>query len=111
MKVTILESRGPSLLVEWTQDERTYRAILPKDAIRDGEIDDEEAAKGIAYGLDYEQLIAITVTPEQIATALRARGYWTVEDLERNWDKVQRVFALAVYRDAAAMLSAARRSK
>jgi len=111
MKVTILEDRGPSLLLEWTQDERVYRAILPKGAVQDGEIDEEEAAKGIAYGLDYERLIAITVTPEQIAAALRARGYWTVEDLERNWAKVQRVFALAVYRDAAAMLSAARRSR
>ena len=111
IKVSILERRGPSLIVEWGRDGRPYRAVVPTEAERDGYISDEVAENGIEYGLDYERLITVTVTPERLAAELRRRGYWTVADLERDWQHVLRVFALMAYKDAAAMLEVARRTR
>lgn len=108
--VRVWEVRGTTAIVELAEDAPRWIAV-PVAAVQDNQISERDAALGIEYGLPYERLIAASWTPESMAEQLRRRGFWTVEDLERGWTRVQRIFAQSAYQDAANMLASARRER
>jgi hypothetical protein len=106
--VTVIENRGPAVLVEYKKDGRLFRTIIPQEELINGQVDEYTlAALGIPYGLPWEEMIKMKSTPERLAEELRIRGIWTIEDLRRNqpvlFGAIQAVYGL----DLAGLINAA----
>ena len=82
INVEIVETKGASSLVQYEQDGRVARVFVPKGKVKDGTCDLDVLQKGAAYGVPWETLLDLSsITPEDIAQRLRARGIWTADDL------------------------------
>lgn len=93
MIVRILERQNKAALIEWEDTLGLHRAILPADEITaSGDVTIEMLEWGIPFGVPWETLASVTVTPHILARLLRAKGIWTEEDLQRNLPQVRAVF-------------------
>jgi len=82
--VRVIYNHGKTSLVEWEAN-GLHRAFIPVDQAQEGKVDAEVLETGMPYGLPWEKYIKpTTVTPEQLANALRVAGIWTKEDLWNN---------------------------
>lgn len=98
--VRVVGNRGRSAIVETELDGKQVRVVLPKSKVKDGNVEEEEFEKGVPYGADWESLIEITVTPEEIARELKRRNIWTLKEYKENVNRVVvKVFARAFMRD------------
>jgi hypothetical protein len=98
--VRVVSKRGRSVVVETELDGKGIRVVLPKSKVKDGKVEEEEFEKGVPYGADWESLIEITVTPEEIARELRKQDIWTLKEYKENVNRVvRRIFARAFMRD------------
>ena len=79
--VVIVKEWGKSALVEW-HAEGAHRALVPRDAILDGQASDADLTAGIPYGVAWEDVLPVAVTPEAITRELRRAGIWTLGDLQ-----------------------------
>lgn len=86
MRVTVVGKRGQAVLVEFQQG-GLRRVYVPRDAVMDEEVDDGALEAGIPYGVPWEEFVQVVgVTPDDLADALRRRGIWTAEDLQKRHD-------------------------
>jgi len=98
--VRVVSNRGRSVIVEAELDGKDVRVVLPKSKVKSGEVEEEEFEKGVPYGANWESLIKITVTPEEIARELRKQNIWTLKEYKENVNRVVRkIFARAFMRD------------
>ena len=82
LPVRLIGQKDGSALVEWTDEEGQYRrAYVPGSKVQDGTVAGKELAKGIPYGLPWEDWIEVTATPQHIANELRRQGVWCWEDI------------------------------
>jgi hypothetical protein len=89
--VIIIEQRGESALVQWSQDGDLRRAYVPLDEIKDDKCAESVLSAGLSHGVPWEDLIdASRLTPEIIAKELRRRGVWTSADIEASLQQAQR---------------------
>lgn len=86
MIVTIVRRKGESLLVEYQEDGRLKRVLVPATAVSEtGEISAEVVEMGIPYGEAWASMIQVnTVTAEDIEDALHRSGVWTADDLRKH---------------------------
>ena len=89
MKVRLIKQSGVASLTEYVSPSGGLcRVCIPTSSISaEGEVPLEEQERGIEWGLPWEELLTIRVTPEQIAAELRRHGIWTAEDLRRSPDR------------------------
>lgn len=107
LAVNIIEYRGESALVEFVDDSKLKRAIIPASEVKDGKVDAEILALGIPYGLPWEDLIKLQSTPERLADELRMRGIWTIDDMRRHQSAVFGALQAVYGIDLAALINAA----
>jgi len=79
--VKVVGIKGESALVEWIDEGKYKRAFVPKGKIKDSAVDPAVLAKGIVYGLSWEDFVEIETSPEKIANELRRHGIWRLEDM------------------------------
>lgn len=112
MIVSILEKQNQAALVEWSDALGQHRAIVPQDKIgKQGDIDVQELEYGIPYGVPWETLAMVTVTPHILARLLRARGIWTEDDLRRNIPQVHATFQEAFSIDLKNLIDSVRQAR
>lgn len=88
MIVKVLSISNGTALIEWVDDGEIQRSLLPSaDVGADGECLYPE--RGLPYGIEWQDYITVTVTPENIQRQLRNAGIWTVQDLLRKPREVQ----------------------
>ena len=80
--VRVIDRNEHTALVEWLDTEKLVRHYVPNEAVSSGQVTYEDLAIATPYGTPWEEEIQpVSLTPEQIAEALRARGIWTFEDM------------------------------
>ncbi len=84
MQVTVLERKNKAALVEWIDAVGPHRVIIPAEKADGGDVDSKTLDEGIIYGVPWEHIIILSVTPAQIARLLREKGIWTEQDLQKN---------------------------
>lgn len=82
--VKVVGDSGQAVTVEWLAGQEIRRATVPRGSIVDGAVDEDTLELGIPYGLPWEELCVLRVTPERIAANLRRRGIWTAADLRKD---------------------------
>ena len=83
MEVKIIARNGRSSLIEWVDDGKVHRGILPSSSIRgDGFVSKKELKRAAPYGIAWEEVVRLQATSEELAQALRQRGIWTAQDLQ-----------------------------
>ncbi len=108
MNVTLVRHSGAAALVEYADGEgRLRRVTIPAGEIVDGVVSEAELDRGIEYGLPWEELLALRVTPERVADELRRRGIWTAQDLRARPNEAAAALMAAYGVDVAALLKAA----
>ena len=99
LKVKVLTEYGPSALVERAVGENMERRMVPSSELivgkshADLKVSKEVWDTGIPYGVDWEAMAEVTVTPRQVADELRRRGIWTAEDFYSRYQEVRQVIA------------------
>lgn len=98
--VKIVKEHGSALLVEWQDAGRARRAVVQRTDVQGGRADALALDAGIPYGVAWEEVIHIAVTPQAIADELRRRNIWTLADVEARPNEtiaaLQRVLSLDV---------------
>lgn len=85
MEVKIVARKGNSTLIEWVDNGKYYRGILPSSSIRgDGFVTKTELGRAAPYGVPWEEVVKLKATSEDLAQALRQRGIWTAQDLQER---------------------------
>lgn len=94
LPVRLVAHKDGSALVEWIDEAGMYcRVYVPLDKLDRGTVASKDLAKGIPYGLPWEQWIEIQATPERIANELRRMGIWCWQDMSNAaLDAVNRAF-------------------
>ena len=103
--VRVVRVTGESALVEWLEDGRLKRCVLPV-GLAGAEIDAETLGLGAPYGLPWEEIITLQATPETLADNLRRAGIWTLEDM-RDSKKVFGVIQATYGVDLGTLIQAA----
>lgn len=111
MRITVVNRQGASVLVEWQDSGNLRRATMPAGSVNDNEVDDTELGYAVAYGLPWESMLTIRVTPERIADALRRHGIWTADDLRRSPSAALAALQEAYSIDVSALLTAVKNIK
>lgn len=109
MRVRVISRKGGAVLVEWASPDGLKRVVVPAGSLRDDEVSEEELALGIEYGLPWEELLSLEVTPEAIAAELRRRGIWTLADLRAKPNTAVAALQAAYGVGLAALMQAAER--
>jgi hypothetical protein len=86
MRVTEVNCKGTSVLVEYHGPKGPQRCFLPRSVIgSENEVADDDLVAGIPYGVPWEEEIRVReVTPAALALALRQHGVWTLDDARQN---------------------------
>ncbi len=110
VSVKVLQQRGQAALVEYLDPAGTlHRVTIPASEIHDNEVAGVTLAMGIEYGLPWEELLTLRVTPALVARELRRRGIWTQLDLRSRPDIALAALQAAYGIDLAALRIAAER--
>lgn len=88
MKVKVIREEHNSSLIEWVEDGKLYRSILPSS-----EVDEEgncgNPHQGLPYGDSFLPFIVVDITSEEIQNQLHNSGIWTLEELLKQPSIVQ----------------------
>lgn len=103
--VTLIESRGESVVVEYAGGMK--RVIIPLGQVQEGKVSADILEMGVPYGLPWEDLIKLEATPERLASELRMRGIWTIDDMRINQSAVFGAIQATYGLDLAALIMAA----
>ena len=97
-KVRMVTVRGitrtaASALVEWAEGGDLRRAYVPREAVQDGKVSEEDLELGAQVGVPWEDFFNRSPTPLELARALRLRGIFTLDDMRRGLPQARTVFA------------------
>ena len=81
LPVRLVAHKDGSALVEWIDEGMYRRVYVPLAKVDQGTVAGKDLAKGIPYGLPWEDWIEVTATPENIANELRRQGVWCWQDI------------------------------
>lgn len=102
--VKVVQLRKHAALVEWVIRREDglpdlRRAEVPREVVHDNVVAYDDLMAGVPYGLPWEEIARVRITPDAIAAELRRLGVWTADDLASKPLKVteamQRVGGLA----------------
>lgn len=98
-RVREVKSLGPTVLVELEDEEYGQQYLIPSEAVVDGYCSSDDLEMAIPYGVAWDEVIEITLTPEEVCTALRKKGIYTKEDFNNRYLTVQNVALKLVMAD------------
>jgi hypothetical protein len=85
VEIRVIAQEKKSALVEYQDRAGMWRRCsIPAAKIVDGYTSEDILARGIPYGLQWEDLQVEPITPEKVANTLRAHGIWTAADIQNN---------------------------
>jgi hypothetical protein len=82
-RVTLVNRKGQSVLVEYVEAGTVHRRYVPVDEVQGGAVENEVLEQGIQYGFPWEE-VELTFNAEQFAKEMHNVSIWTVEDALRN---------------------------
>lgn len=88
MKVKVIREERNSSLVEWFEEGKIYRSIIPSSDV-DVEGNCENPHQGLPHGDSFLPFITVDVSPEEIQFQLNNSGIWTLEELLKQPSIVQ----------------------
>jgi hypothetical protein len=98
MEIKVVDRDGKAVVVEWVDNGRLKRGVLPAKDVKRGKYTTKTALRRAApYGLPWEELVQLRATSEDLAEQLRKRGIWNLEDLWSKGEEVQAAI-MATYR-------------
>ena len=90
MEVKIIARDGHSVLIEWVDNGKLYRGVLPSSSIEgDGYVYKIELKRAAPYGIPWEEVVILKATSDQLAQNLRMREIWTAQDVYDQPEQVQ----------------------
>jgi len=105
--VRVIEDRGKSAVVEFVEEGKVARKVIPRDAIKIGAEGLEVKRRDLKLGADYGhpwREVKLKASSKDLEDELYRRGIWTGDDAARNPGGVQAAL-MAVYGvDLAAVL-------
>ena len=83
---SMISKQGQGMLVEWVEDGKPKRGIIPLDEYNfvKRTVAKDTLAAAIPYGVPWEDLEVPEITAEDFANSLRRAGIWSVDDLRTN---------------------------
>lgn len=105
--VTVIKTDGQSALVQYVNS-GLQRVHVPAYQVVDGKCDKETLDAGIQYGLPFDELVTINVTPQYVAECLHAADIWSLDDIVHKPNAVNAALKRAYGLDLAALLKSAR---
>ena len=93
--VSLIQAKGESALVEWSDGDYLCRAYVPTSEIVEDRCPADALAAGIPYGVPWENFITVN-SARAVACALRAHGFWTSLDIEQRPARAQAVISAAL---------------
>ena len=83
--VTIVETAGPTALIQWDQDGAPRRGYVPVKEVREGAVSKRALDAAAPYGVAWAKFAKeIKLSPADIEAALHQRGFWTLADVAAN---------------------------
>jgi len=91
--IKVVKRVGQSVVVEWTDEDGTWRTTLPAEVVQDSEIYETVLFEGASYGVLWDSYIDVRpFSKEAIYEGLKRAGIWTMEDMRLNAAKALKVF-------------------
>lgn len=106
-KVTEIAHKGTSALVEYFEEGRLKRRVVPLPTIVDDTVDDKVLANGAPYGIDLTKLDLsrqLRAFPTMFETVCHNSGLWTKEDFLGKPTLVMSCLQAALNFDVSAVL-------
>lgn len=94
--VKILKMQKKVVLIQYLENGKPRRVIVPKGAVKGGKVESEEIARSIPHGVPWEDFEFDTPNPEFIADEMRRFGIWTFEDLQKNLQRASWILLSAI---------------
>jgi len=112
MEATVVAINAKNAMVEYVIDKEVKRVIIPFALIADQigtkvEIDEQELAKGIPFGVPFAEIINLQVTPYALERALHNAGIWEYYDMVSKPSAVIGAIKQALNLDISTLMSAA----
>lgn len=80
--VQVVETAGPTSLVEWERDGVLQRGYVPAKEVQQGAVSERTLRAAMPYGVPWAKYAPkVNLSPEDIEAALRRRGIWTLDDI------------------------------
>jgi len=108
-KVRLISSRGKGAVVEWVEDGKVFRKVVPVSKIKGNEIDEATLKKSPDYGVPWAKEVNPKASSEDIEVALHNAGVWTAEDAMKNPQAIIGSINAAYKADLVAILKAAKK--
>ena len=89
MEVKIVGRDGKAIVVEWVDNGKTYRGVLPAGRVRGNNAYLKDLRRAAPYGIAWEEVVELQATSELLAEELRKRGIWTGKDLYDHPEQAQ----------------------
>lgn len=109
--VQIILRKGGWILVEWTNTEgKLRRAWATPQMVRESGPTPlaDRPERGMPYGVDFSRLVTLSATSENLDTALKRRGIWTLDELRTRQQDVLGALQDTYGIDLAGLLNAAK---
>lgn len=103
VRVTVIGRKGTNKIVQYkTADGYPRRVYIPQEEEKNGKVAVRVLDAGMPFGTEWERYIEEqTITPAEIAGSLRAKGIWTLEDLEDKHRQAKTAIGLVLNVNAA----------
>lgn len=92
IKVNVVEKNDKVILVEWIEDRKTCRGVVPVSTLLDGSVALEELHRALPYGEDWEAAMDLHTSIKSVAEQLRRSNIWTKDDLMNKIRDAQRAW-------------------
>lgn len=100
MAVKIIERQGKAALVAWMDGDLYKRVTIPANKLVGNDVSPDVLAQGVAYGLNWEDILSGWPGADILANEFRRQGIWTAEDFWRGAASVRgainRIFVAAM---------------
>lgn len=107
--VNVINSRGKSAIVEWVEDGKAFRKIVPTKDIKDGSVEEKTLDKCPDYGISWSKEVRMSASSEDLEKELHNAGIWTAEDALRNAKAIIGALNAAYKTDLASIIGAAKK--
>jgi hypothetical protein len=107
--VNVINSRGKSAVVEWVEDGKAFRKVVPLKDIKDGSVEEKTLGKCPDYGIAWSKEVELKASSEDLEKELHNAGVWTAEDALRNARAIIGALNAAYKTDLASIIGAAKK--
>lgn len=109
IEVRQVRSHGKGVIVEWVEDGKAIRKVVPVKAVKDNQIEESILEKAPDYGVPWAKELKPNASPEDVEIALHNAGIWTSEDALNNPGGVIGALNAAYKTDLVAVLKASKK--